>query len=557
MRSVAIVGSGPSGVYTLARLIQSTIPMHVTLFERGQRPGVGTPYDPQTTPVDLLANIASVEIPPICERFIEFLDRQDDGFLKVLGVDRAELNERSFYPRIALGAYFADQLSQLAVAGAAAGHVVEVLAEHQVRDVVPDDDAVAVVFERKCGRIASLRFDSVVLATGHVIPTPKAASSDAIVSPQVDVIGVLGSSLSGIDAAVSIACARGRFEDGGYVLGDGAKTFHVTLMSRGGRLPGADFYCPLPADPADGFRQDEVKALARAAQPGTRLDAVFGRFAEILKTLDTDYARHLGLDGLTADTFADAYFRDRDRSDPIDWARRDLATSLDDASSRTVVAWKYAILRMHEPFAACLVLLDDAERKRFMNGLKQVFIDNYAAVPPRSIQRLLALYDAGHLSVRALGGDYALSPIAGGGGIVAVGAEILEFERVIDARGQTSAPDAAFPFPTLRFLLSANRGPGNKESAIVVDDDYHLQGGLNPLRHIFCLSLPFLLARQPFVQGLTSAAMMGGLVADAILRTDARESREGSALVMDDLADIVARTSPVLMANGNVLLAAK
>lgn len=41
-------------------------------------------------------------------------------------------------------------------------------------------------------------------------------------------------------------------------------------------------------------------------------------------------------------------------------------------------------------------------------GLARVFIDNYAAIPPESIRRLLALHRAGILRILTLGEDYEL-----------------------------------------------------------------------------------------------------------------------------------------------------
>lgn len=41
---IAIVGSGPTRLYTLAALIDRKLPCFVHLFEKGDRAGVGIPY---------------------------------------------------------------------------------------------------------------------------------------------------------------------------------------------------------------------------------------------------------------------------------------------------------------------------------------------------------------------------------------------------------------------------------------------------------------------------------------------------------------------------------
>src|SRR5690349_570527 len=73
MANVAIIGSGPTGIYTLAGLIESTTPLSVTVFEASADPGKGTPYHPRVNDKAMLANIASIEIPPICATLTDWL----------------------------------------------------------------------------------------------------------------------------------------------------------------------------------------------------------------------------------------------------------------------------------------------------------------------------------------------------------------------------------------------------------------------------------------------------------------------------------------------------
>ncbi|MDR8295719.1 FAD-NAD(P)-binding protein, partial [Acinetobacter baumannii] len=72
------------------------------------------------------------------------------------------------------------------------------------------------------------------------------------------------------------------------------------------------------------------------------------------------------------------------------------------------VPWRYAILRLHEAIETVVPQFNDADSRRFRQGLARVFIDNYAAIPPESIRRLLALHRAGILRILTLGEDYEL-----------------------------------------------------------------------------------------------------------------------------------------------------
>lgn len=75
---------------------------------------------------------------------------------------------------------------------------------------------------------------------------------------------------------------------------------------------------------------------------------------------------------------------------------------------KTHRCWRYTVLRLHEVVQAIVPSLNEHDRERFKSGLERVFIDNYAAIPPQSIRRLLALREAGIISVVALGDDYDL-----------------------------------------------------------------------------------------------------------------------------------------------------
>ncbi|NJS40554.1 MAG: NAD(P)-binding protein [Rhodobacteraceae bacterium] len=82
-RNVAIVGTGPTGLYTLHHLLQRGQKLTVTLFEAAPLAGVGSPYSPETTQASMLANIASIEIRPLGEAYLDWLKRQPDAMLQV------------------------------------------------------------------------------------------------------------------------------------------------------------------------------------------------------------------------------------------------------------------------------------------------------------------------------------------------------------------------------------------------------------------------------------------------------------------------------------------
>ena len=514
--NVAIVGSGPTGLYLLHRLIQSDQPLMVTLFEAGPLAGVGLPYDPERATVSMLANIASIEIPPLGETYLDWLKRQPEAILRVYGVDPDSLHERQFLPRLLLGAWFRDSLERMVEDGRARGHQVAVRESCRVTDVAPVGSDLRVSF----GAGESLLFSHVVLATGHDWPDDPDTQARVFVSPWSGLIeaevpaarvGVMGTSLSGIDAAMAVACQHGGFTlDGSvFVPASASGGLKISLMSRQGLLPEADFWCPLPYQPLHHVTE---AALEREVSQGAAglLDRLWVLFVREIAAADPGYAEATGIAHLSPEGFAKAYFAPRLAADPFVWAEANLAEVDRNAAVRRTVGWRYAILRMHEPMETMVSHLDETERARF-EALKRVFIDNYAAVPPQSIRRLLALHRAGVLEVLALGDDYALEHEGDLTRIQDSDGTVHLFDTFIDARGQKALGAGDLPFPALRKSLHVD-GPVRMSADFAVE-------GVGQGR-VFLPAAPFLLHRMPFAQGITASHDMAETVAAAILRVE-------------------------------------
>ena len=70
---IAIIGTGPTGLYTFKQLIGSTVPLSITLYEAEGEPGKGTPYHPDMNDPAMLSNIPSIELPAFTETLVEWL----------------------------------------------------------------------------------------------------------------------------------------------------------------------------------------------------------------------------------------------------------------------------------------------------------------------------------------------------------------------------------------------------------------------------------------------------------------------------------------------------
>ena len=521
MKKIAIIGSGPTGIYTFYSLLKNRTPAAVAVFEQGSEAGVGMPWGSDSNSTMMLANIASIEIPPLFETYIDWLRGQSPAHLARYGVDSETLHVRQFLPRILLGEYFRDQFLRLVTEARRSGFEVEVHESSPVSDIHAMPDGVLLEID---GCPVAQRFDLAVVATGHVWPDENACTRTYFPSPWTGLmeakippcrIGVLGTSLSGIDATMAVVAQHGTFterEDRSleFQLTPGHDALRVTLMSRSGILPEADFYCPIPYEPLRVATDAAINAEIDAGAEGL-LNRVFDLMSAEIALADPRWSQQIGLSGMNVEAFSEAWFASRHANDPFRWAEANLQEVERNKRDRHTVPWRYAILRLHEAIQEIVPHLSDEDRVRFSDTLAKVFVDNYAAIPSQSIRRLLALRKAGLIDIMALGTDYQ-TEMQGSRTAVRVGDAVSTFDVFIDARGQKALKTKDLPFPTLRKQLQAAG-----EDIPDVGDDYTLLDPAEARGRIAFGALPYLMHDHPFIQGLTACAEIGAAMAKACM----------------------------------------
>ncbi|WP_417635307.1 FAD/NAD(P)-binding protein, partial [Enterobacter hormaechei] len=142
MKKIAIIGSGPTGIYTFYSLLTNAAPLSITVFEKADQPGVGMPYSDEDNSRLMLANIASIEIPPIFITYLDWLKQQNAAHLARYSVDKDKLHDRQFLPRILLGEYFHDRFLAVVAEAKKAGFHIEVHPNAEVTDIKADADGV-------------------------------------------------------------------------------------------------------------------------------------------------------------------------------------------------------------------------------------------------------------------------------------------------------------------------------------------------------------------------------------------------------------------------------
>jgi hypothetical protein len=188
--------------------------------------------------------------------------------------------------------------------------------------------------------------------------------------------------------------------------------------------------------------------------------------------------------------------------------------------------------------------------KRFHKHFKTVFVDDYATVPHESVERLLALHATGKLDVIALGDEYdiAREPDERGAVVKTSNGE-MKFGAFIDATGQHALSASDLPFPSLRkgdALKEAQTETGDfdgdrsfrRTGGIDIDEDFRPRVDADVSNKLYCVSVPFLLHKLPFVQGITSAHEMGMKVSSAIISSLAGDT------VLSGLSQASEKASP-------------
>ena len=512
---VALVGGGPTTLYTLQRLIESDVPLDIHVFEKDGHIGPGMPYREDINHPQMLANIAGRELPPLVDSLHDWLSGCDADMLAAMKIAKEDIGPEEFYPRLVLGKYFTAQVAALVARSRARGHDITLRTRHRVLDLTPGR-AIGLDWDSPAGQ-GSAAFDHVVVATGHRWDAQDPHAKIPMVSPWPadglrrfigTEVAILGTSLTAIDAAVALAGFHGAFieQDAGVSWEPNGPIdgFHITMMSRKGLLPPADWYYDLPLPELDHFSEAAAADEVAKGQSGL-LNRCIALLAKDLAAIDRGRADDLKLTDL--DGLADRFFYERLQADPWEATRADLAVAEKDRAARKADRWRTALLRAHEVLEEVIPQMSEDDRETLHRELKPVFTDCYASIPHRSIRRMLALKEAGVLDLLRLGESYEMVPTGSGAEVSHPGGD-LRVAGVIDARGQQSV-DWSGMFPGLAKADGVSFDP----ATYAVSLPEKCEGTLS------FVAIPALLPTDPFVQGLERARDLGHASANRILGT--------------------------------------
>jgi uncharacterized NAD(P)/FAD-binding protein YdhS len=94
---IGIIGTGPTALYSLKALLDSSRPCEIILYEIADMIGPGIPFSKHHNDTQALANIAGVELPPLCESLNQWAGRQSLERLQAWGIAAQAGDDRAFF----------------------------------------------------------------------------------------------------------------------------------------------------------------------------------------------------------------------------------------------------------------------------------------------------------------------------------------------------------------------------------------------------------------------------------------------------------------------------
>jgi len=426
MKKIAIVGSGATAIYLLKHLMDNTyvLKKHITeisIFEKGDILGMGMPYNPNTTDLCNLSNIASEELPELITPFADWLQDQDKKTLKALGLADEKISKSEVYNRLALGQYLQAQYKIIIKKLSDAGIAVREFPNSEVVDIEYHAKPQEVTLRIADGTTHT--FHKVVVATGHVWTEEDDVGAGNYASPwpiqkilpkegtfHNFKIGTLGASLSAFDVVSSLSRRHGEFttnQDGNMTFhpAEGAEDFCITMHDARGWLPHLQY------EQEESMREiyrhvnrDELFGMLDA-DGYLRIETFFDKVCRpaLIKAFKKDkmpeVVEKMAEQSFTLSDFVLQMSHKHEFSNAFEGMRFEMQEAKNSVENKKPIHWKEVVDDLMYALNFHAELMPAEDHLLFHKEVMPFLMNVIAAMPLPSGNLLLALYDAGKLEV--------------------------------------------------------------------------------------------------------------------------------------------------------------
>lgn len=466
---IAIIGGGPSGLFMFKRLVDSGLRnISVDVYEQGDCLGCGMPYSHAGAADEHITNVSGNEIPEMPTSVSDWIKTVPKDTLDKYHIVPDRFNEYKVLPRLLFGQYLSDQFGILLKQAKAAGLETAVHYNSPVADLrdLPEQEMVGVILP---GGSEAL-YDRVIICTGHLWPKKHESKVpgwfDSPYPPEKIAlhanypVAIRGASLTAIDAVRTLARHNGEFvKDDNGILRFKANAdnpdFRIVMHSRNGLLPAVRFHLE-----DTHLGKDTVLDEATIRQQMTEnegflpLDFVFERnFKDGIREHDLDFYQQIK--DMRMEGFVAFIMDKREARDPFKLLKAEYIEAEKSIKTHKSVYWKemLAILSFAMNYPAKHFSAEDMLRlQKTLMPLISVVI---AFVPQSSAEALMALHDAGRLSMVTVGEGSEVIPDDNAGAVYRYTDEDDRqhedhYALFVDSIGQPHLAFNQLPFPGLR-----------------------------------------------------------------------------------------------------------